>query len=111
MRISDWSSDVCSSDLYGADIGALPFHQYWLRMRAADPAGAGALTDYSLPSKAALAGKFCRPSPDPKNPLSNIAYAYQFDAARYAVMLREIAEGAGPRAEAMRVGKTGVRKV
>src|SRR3546814_4990695 len=80
MRISDWSSDVCSSDLYGADIGALPFHQYWLRMRAADPAGAGALTDYSLPSKAALAGKFCRPSPDPKNPLSNIPHAYRFDA-------------------------------
>ncbi|RIA36715.1 tryptophan halogenase [Hephaestia caeni] len=80
---------------YGADIGALPFHQYWLRARAADPAAAGALTDYSLPSKAALAGKFCRPSPDPKNTLSNIAYAYQFDAARYAVMLREIAEAAG----------------
>src|SRR3546814_3297719 len=83
MRISDWSSDVCSSDLlgldfvgwgkagdryfhpfgrYGADIGALPFHQYWLRIRAADPAGAAAPTDYSLPSKAALAGQFCRPS-------------------------------------------------
>src|SRR3546814_10268381 len=29
MRISDWSSDVCSSDLWGVDISILPLTKFW----------------------------------------------------------------------------------
>ncbi|NML04787.1 tryptophan halogenase family protein [Sphingomonas sp. G-3-2-10] len=80
---------------HGADIGTLPFHQYWLRLKREAGEAAGALADYNLPTVAALAGKFCRPSEDPKNTLSNIAYAYHFDAGLYAAMLRDHAEAAG----------------
>jgi tryptophan halogenase len=80
---------------HGADIGTLPFHQYWLRLKQEAGEAAGALADYNLPTVAALAGKFCRPSEDPKNTLSNIAYAYHFDAGLYAAMLRDHAEAAG----------------
>jgi len=80
---------------YGAEIGALDFHQYWMRYQAEAGDAAGELGDYSLPIMAAKAGKFCRPSTDPKNTLSNISYAFQFDASLYAKILREVAEAAG----------------
>jgi tryptophan halogenase len=80
---------------FGADIGSMPFHSYWQALRAADPATAGPLSSYSLSAMAAAAGKFCRPSPDPRNPLSNISYAFHFDAGRYAKYLRGLAEAGG----------------
>jgi tryptophan halogenase len=80
---------------HGADIDTLPFHHYWLRLRRELGAAAGDISDYNLPTIAALSGKFQRPSPDPKNTLSNIAYAYHFDAGLYARMLRDYAEAAG----------------
>ncbi len=80
---------------YGADIETLPFHQYWLRLRRDSPELAGELAEYSLPTIAAAMGKFCRPSPDPKNTLSNLTYAYHFDAGLYARLLRDYAEAAG----------------
>jgi tryptophan halogenase len=80
---------------FGADIGSLPFHSYWQALRATDPASAGPLTSYSLSAMAAAAGKFCRPSPDPRNPLSNLSYAFHFDAGRYAKYLRSLAEAGG----------------
>jgi tryptophan halogenase len=80
---------------YGAELDTLPFHQYWLRLRHEIGEDAGSFAEYSLPTMAALAGKFQRPSSDPRNTLSNIAYAYHFDAGLYAAMLREYAEAAG----------------
>ncbi|MGK6356779.1 tryptophan halogenase family protein [Sphingomonas sp. DT-207] len=80
---------------YGADIDALSFHHFWLRLRAEAAGQAGALADYSLPTMAARSGKFCRPSADPKNTLANIAYAFQFDASFYAALLRDYAEKRG----------------
>ncbi|MDR6787047.1 tryptophan halogenase [Sphingomonas sp. BE138] len=79
----------------GAAIGPLPFHLYWRALASADPATAGALTDYSLPAMAARAGTFCRPSDDPRNTLSTISYAFHFDATRYARLLRARAEADG----------------
>jgi tryptophan halogenase len=80
---------------FGADIGPLPFHSYWHALARRDPASAGSLATYSLPAMAAAAGKFCRPSPDPRNTLSNISYAFHFDAGRYARFLRDRAEADG----------------
>ncbi|WP_242182441.1 tryptophan halogenase family protein [Sphingomonas sp. CARO-RG-8B-R24-01] len=70
---------------YGADLGGVAFHHHWLRT------GAGALPDYSMCTLAAYAGKFGRPSDDPRNVLSRMSYALHFDAVLYADVLRELA--------------------
>ncbi|HEV6965347.1 MULTISPECIES: tryptophan halogenase family protein [Roseateles] len=75
----------------GRPLDALPFHQHWLRLGAP-----GSLADYSLNNQAALAGRFMRPRPEMAgSPLAGIAYAFHFDASRYAALLRRHAEAAG----------------
>ena len=79
----------------GHDYGLLPFYQYWLKLHAA---GKGAdIGDYSLNTYAAPRGKFMASATDvpPQSPLANIAYAYHFDAGRYAAFLRRYAEARG----------------
>lgn len=80
--------------VYGQDMEGLHFHHFWLRhMREG---GVRPLDDYSIAVLAARAGKFQRPDPTRKDsPLSNIAYAFQFDASLYAAYLRQLAEGRG----------------
>jgi tryptophan halogenase len=79
---------------YGINMEGLHFHHFWLRhSRHADAAPAD---DYNLQILAARAGKFQRP--DPKldgSPLQTIAYAFHFDASRYAKFLRRFAEERG----------------
>ena len=50
---------------------------------------------YSLGTQAALAGKFAMPVDDPRNWLSTIGTAFQFDASLYARYLRSLSEAAG----------------
>ncbi|HEY2684003.1 MAG TPA: tryptophan halogenase family protein [Steroidobacteraceae bacterium] len=79
----------------GHDYGLLPFHQYWLRLwKAGKAADIGA---YSLNTAAAPRGKFMTSASDvpPQSPLANIAYAYHFDAGRYAQYLRRYAQARG----------------
>lgn len=81
----------------GHDDGQLPFHQYWLKAfksGRADDIGA-----YSLNTAAAPLGKFMTSAADapPNSPLANVAYAYHFDAGRYARFLRNYAESRGVR--------------
>ncbi len=81
--------------LIGPDLGLLPFHQYWIKARLAGRAqDIGA---YTLNTVAALAGRFMVSASDVPtgSPLSNIAYAYHFDAALYAKYLRAYAEERG----------------
>ena len=79
----------------GHDYGFLPFYQYWLKLarqgRAAD------IGAYSINTAAAPRGKFMVSANDvpPTSPLANIAYAYHFDAGRYAQLLRRYAEARG----------------
>ncbi|RST32256.1 tryptophan 7-halogenase [Sphingomonas ginkgonis] len=80
---------------FGASLGTLPFQSYWHELSRRDADRAGPLLAYSLPGMAAAAGRFCRPSPDPRNALSNISYAFHFDASLYARFLRSVAEGGG----------------
>ncbi|MDB6011432.1 MAG: tryptophan halogenase, partial [Gammaproteobacteria bacterium] len=75
----------------GSDLGGVQFHQHWLRTKE------GELADYSLTTVAAYAGKFARPSDDPRNVLSRMSYALHFDATLYAAVLRELAVGSGVR--------------
>jgi tryptophan halogenase len=81
----------------GHEYGMLPFHQYWLKARA--QGWAGSLDDYSLNTVAANRGKFMVSATDvPRgSPLADIAYAYHFDAGRYAQLLRRYAEARGVR--------------
>ncbi|WP_294332883.1 tryptophan halogenase family protein [uncultured Sphingomonas sp.] len=74
---------------YGADLGGIAFHHHWLRTRE------GVLADYSLNTRAAMAGRFDRPSEDPRNVLSKLSYALHFDATLYAALLRERALAQG----------------
>lgn len=79
----------------GHDYGLLPFHQYWLKLwKAGKASGIGA---YSLNTVAAPLGKFMASAQDapPQSPLANIAYAYHFDAGRYAQYLRRYSEARG----------------
>jgi tryptophan halogenase len=81
----------------GPQLGLLPFHQYWIKARQAGRAQA--IGAYALNTVAAPRGKFMVSASDvPKDsPLSNIAYAYHYDAALYARYLRSYAEPLGVR--------------
>jgi len=81
----------------GHDLGFLPFYQYWIK--AFNAGRADEIGAYSLNTAAAPRGKFmASPSDVPAtSPLANIAYAYHFDAGRYAQYLRGYAEARGVR--------------
>jgi tryptophan 7-halogenase len=77
----------------GRSFEGLSFHQIWLKLR--EKAGVGDIADYSIAALAAAQGRFAPPVSDPRSPLSGLAYAYHFDAGRYAAFLRARAEAGG----------------
>ena len=77
----------------GRDMDGIQFYHYWLKLF--QQGKAHSLIDYTLNNKAALAGKFMRSVDAGNSPLSNIAYAFHFDAGLYAAYLRALAEGRG----------------
>lgn len=99
IQFNDWGkigdSYIHGFGTIGRDLGLLPFHQYWLKARAARQAKD--IGHYSLNTVAAPLGKFMTPPSDaPRNsPLAEIAYAYHFDAVHFARYLRKRAEGQG----------------
>ena len=79
--------------VFGADMEAIKFHQFWLKRRqAGDPTD---IAEYNLCAMAARRGRFTRPSRDPRSVLSTLKYAFHFDAALYARYLRAFAERRG----------------
>lgn len=78
---------------YGREFDSVSFHQYWLRAKSLT--NCGDLSDYSLCGLAAEQGKFLPSSNDPKSILSNMGYAYHFDAGLYAKFLRRYSEARG----------------
>jgi len=78
----------------GQDTWTVEFHQYWLRQYLAGKALE--LDHYSINTMACLKGRFMRPRADmPKSPLSQISYAFHFDASLYARYLRGYSEARG----------------
>jgi len=78
---------------HGRDIAGIDFHQLYLRearRRALPPIDA-----FSVAAVAARAGRFAFPSGDPRQPASDLAYAYHFDAGLYARFLRRFSEQLG----------------
>jgi tryptophan 7-halogenase len=78
---------------FGLNMEGVSFHAFWLRLfqQGLSPS----IEDYSIQAKAAEAGKFMRPIDAGNSPLSQITYAFHFDAGLYALFLREYAEKAG----------------
>jgi tryptophan 7-halogenase len=113
IQFNDWArpgdSYVHGFGTIGHDYGWLPFHQYWLKLfKSGKAEDIGA---YSLNTAAAPLGKFMASASDvPANsPLANIAYAYHFDAGRYARYLRGYAEKRGVRRTEGRIVDTLLR--
>lgn len=80
---------------HGVDMNGIDFHQYWMRHQAENPDST--INDYSLCALAAKSHKFALPNADPRSVLSQMRYAYHFDATAYAAFLRRYAEQRGAR--------------
>ncbi|WP_427968282.1 tryptophan halogenase family protein [Altererythrobacter sp.] len=79
---------------FGEDLHGIAFHQLYLRERARNP-DAGPISEYSMCSVAAAGSRFGRPRADARSAVSQIRYAYHFDAGLYAQFLRRLAEKQG----------------
>ncbi|MBQ0930471.1 tryptophan 7-halogenase [Ideonella sp. 4Y16] len=80
----------------GQDNWTVDFHQYWLKQYLAGKAKE--LEHYSINTLACRHNKFMRARADmPNSPLSQIAYAFHFDASLYARFLRQYSEQRGVR--------------
>ncbi len=79
---------------YGIDMLGIEFHHFWLR---GQHSGQDIPLDaFSISAMAGKSGKFIHPRADqPNSPLARMAYAFQFDAGRYARFLRKRAEAQG----------------
>ena len=77
----------------GKDMDAIHFYHYWLKLNQLGMVSD--LGDYTLNGVASEHGKFMRSIDAGNSPLSNIAYAFHFDAGLYAKYLREYAEKKG----------------
>lgn len=80
---------------HGVDMQGIDFHQYWLHSR--NGGNDNPIEEYNLSWQAAKQNKFMLPSNDPRSVMSQIRYAYHFDAALYAAYLRKYAEARGVR--------------
>jgi tryptophan halogenase len=78
----------------GMTLGNVAFHHYWRRSPGAAAAPAS-LWDYSLHQHAADAARFGKLERVGNTAMTGLAYAYHFDASRYALFLRAYAEGRG----------------
>ncbi|MGB3379629.1 MAG: tryptophan halogenase family protein [Allopontixanthobacter sediminis] len=83
---------------YGQDLHGIQFHHLFLR-EAARAAGTNGISpdigQFSMCTMAAQAGRFARPAAGAQSLVSQIAYAYHFDASLYAAHLRQLAERQG----------------
>ncbi len=98
IEFVDWlrpgHSYIHSFGQVGRGIGLIPFRQLWLRGRHLGVAGD--YGDYSFNVAAARQGRFAI-GDGRGGTLPDLAYAYHFDAALFAAMLRDYAEARGVR--------------
>ena len=93
----------------GQENATVDFHQYWLKQSLAGKAKS--LDHYSINNAACLKNKFLRPRLDlPNSPLSQIAYAFHFDASLYAKYLRTFGEALGVKRVEGKIVDVGLRE-
>jgi tryptophan halogenase len=80
---------------HGQDFRGVHFHQLYLRERKRRELPD--IAESSMSAVAAALGRYARPAPDSRLPLSQLAYAFHFDAGLYALFLRKLAEQGGAR--------------
>lgn len=79
---------------YGVDMRGVSFHAFWQKLRAMGVNHD--LSDFNLQAVMARQNRFMRPVRSAEgSPVSQIAYAFHFDASLYAGFLREFSEGHG----------------
>ncbi len=78
---------------HGQDFRGVAFHQLYLREAARQVLPD--IAEWSMSAAAAQRSRFARPGPDARLPLSQLAYAFHFDASLYACFLRTHAERNG----------------
>lgn len=78
---------------YGQDLHGINFHQLYLREFARGDRRS--ISEYCMSAMAAEKGRFGRASPTARSPVSELAYAFHFDASLYAKFLRGHAESNG----------------
>lgn len=79
--------------VYGAKLGPLAFHEYW--QKAYLSGKAKDIEHYSLICQAAKKDKYNHPDYEGNSILSQMGYAYHFDAGLYAAFLREMCQKRG----------------
>lgn len=77
----------------GRNIEGIHFYQFWLKMKQLDKAYH--IDEYTISGMACREHKFTRPIDAGDSPLSNIAYAYHFDAGLYAQYLSRFSQSNG----------------
>jgi len=78
---------------HGADFNGVHFHQLYLR--EAKQRAMPDIREWSMSGVAAELGRFARPGAEARLPLSQLVYAFHFDAGLYARFLRDRAERQG----------------
>ena len=79
--------------MHGQDLRGVHFHQLYLSEARRRPLPD--IREWSMSGAAAELGRFGRPGPDSRLPLSQLSYAFHFDASLYARFLRQLAETNG----------------
>ena len=80
---------------HGHDLRGVHFHQLYLQESKRRPLPD--IREWSMSAVAASLDRFARPPPDARLPLSQLAYAFHFDASLYARFLHSRAEEQGVR--------------
>lgn len=80
---------------YGHSFHGIDFHQLFLRETFRGGEHPAAISDFSMSCVAAAMQRFGRPSAEARAPLTEINYAFHFDASLYAAFLRQRAEQQG----------------
>jgi tryptophan 7-halogenase len=78
---------------YGQDIHGINFHQLYIRERSRGDRRC--ISEYCMSAMAARQGKFGRASAGARSAVSELSYAFHFDASLYARFLRRHAEANG----------------
>ena len=78
---------------FGGVLEGVAFHHYWLRLRQAGQVEP--FENFSLAAVAARAGRFARPTDDPRSVTSTMSYGLHLDVAAYVSAVRAVAERFG----------------